>query len=259
MNPRAASLRLLAATAIGVWAIGAQAAELRVLAADPVRDVATQIAAEFTQQTGTPVKFTFASVRAIKVRLDARERADVIILTPSVLDELMFSNVVGVGRRDSLGREGLGVVMKAGVKAPDLSTPDALRLALLSAERIAVCNPKSTVTGVQTANLLRRLGIADVVRARTRVLAGANEMMAFLGKGQGTDLGIAPIPAIHAREKMGVQLAAPLPKDLQSYTTYTVAIVQTTRAPKAAEAFLAALTSPQARQRFAAAGFESVP
>lgn len=259
MNPRTLILRLLATVAIALTALSAQAAELRVLAADPVRDVVTQIAAEFTQQTGTPVHFTFGSVRAIKNKVEAHARADVIVLTPPVLDELMFSEVVTLGTRAHLGREGLGVAMKAGVTAPDVATLDALRKALLLADTVAVCNPKTTVTGVQTANLLRRLGIADVVRAQTRVLAGESKLLDFLGKGKGTELGIAPIGAILAKGKAGVQLVGPLPKDLQSYTTYTAGVVQPSHAPKEARAFLAALTSPQAHRRFAAAGFEAAP
>ncbi|MEQ1759453.1 MAG: hypothetical protein ABL986_14120 [Vicinamibacterales bacterium] len=58
----------------------------------------------------------------------------------------------------ALGRIGLGVVVRAGAPAPDISTPQALRAALLGAKTI-VYNRASSGQGIEA--LVRNVGPAS--------------------------------------------------------------------------------------------------
>jgi molybdate transport system substrate-binding protein len=54
----------------------------------------------------------------------------------------------------------------------------------------------------------------------------------------------------------GVTLVGPLPKDVQKVTTYSAGITTKAATPEVARAFVAFLTSPSKRARFAAAGLD---
>jgi len=54
----------------------------------------------------------------------------------------------------------------------------------------------------------------------------------------------------------GVKLAGPLPPPLQDYSVYAAAIPASSTDPTAAQAFVAALTSPAMAERWRSNGFE---
>jgi molybdate transport system substrate-binding protein len=201
----------------------------------------------FRERTGNSVVITFATTPDMRRLIAADAIPDVTIAPPAALDEFVKSGKVDGSVAISLGRVGIGVVIRNGAPMPDVSTTDALKRAVLDADSV-VYNRASS--GLYVERLLQRLGLADQIRARTRRFSGT-DMIDPLINGKGKEIGFMPVAQIlHCRER-GLRLVAPLPSDIQNYTNYMAA-----PAPKseAGHAFVRFLATPEARRVFADAG-----
>ena len=155
--------------------------------------------------------------------------------------------------RVDIGRVGLGVVIREGAAAPDVSTPEALRQALVNAKSIAYTDPKQGGTSyVHLMKIAGSFGIADGVTAKGVHATGGNDAVAKVADGQ-AELAIVLISEIHAK---GAKLLAPLPEPLQLWTVYSAAVPASSAEPAHARALIAALTAPAMRPRWTAAGWE---
>ena len=69
------------------------------------------------------------------------------------------------GSRVDIARSGIGVAVRSGAPRPDISTPEALRRALLAAKTVSYSMVGAS--GIYTANvLIPRLGIAEEMKSR---------------------------------------------------------------------------------------------
>src|SRR5207244_11448415 len=118
--------------------------------------------------------------------------------------------------RVSLGRVGVGVVIRDGAPKPDVSTTEALKRALLDADSV-IYNRASS--GLYVEGLLQRLGLAEQIKAKTKRYTGT-DMIEPLIKGRGREIGFMPVVQILNWRGRGLQLVGPLPDDIQHYTTY---------------------------------------
>ena len=109
------------------------AAELRVYSGGAPQETLKLLAPEFEKATGHRVAFTFAVVGAIQQRLEAGEKADVVLLPAPLIDALEKSGKIRPDSRSLLARVGIAVVVRADTPKPDVSTPEALRAALTQA------------------------------------------------------------------------------------------------------------------------------
>jgi molybdate transport system substrate-binding protein len=167
-----------------------------------------------------------------------------------VADDLMRRGKLAAGSRVDLGRTGLGVAVRRGAPKPDISTVDAFRRALLAAPTVAYAN--GGTTGEHVRNILAQLGIAEAMTPKLRPYPSSSALEA-LARGE-VDLvviGISPI-----LDAPGVELAAWLPPELQSYVVFTASIGAAAGDSDAARALLRTLTSPAAIALFKASGFE---
>lgn len=245
-NISATGLALLA-----LWVPAAHAAEIRVLSAGAVEPALVGLAETFRRDTGNQVHITFATAPALRRKVTAGEAADILIAPPAVLDEFVRAGKVLAEGRAAIGRVGVGVAVRAGAPAPDVSTPEALKQAVLRAESL-VYNEAST--GIYFAGLLERLGIAGAVKAKTTRYPDGAAVFEHVIKGKGSEIGIGAMTEIMAYTKKGLQLVGPLPAEIQNYTTYAAGVMAGAASPEPARALIRFLTSPPAKAAFAAAG-----
>jgi molybdate transport system substrate-binding protein len=143
-------------------------------------------------------------------------------------------------------------VVREGVWQPDISTADALKEELIACDSIVYTQGSS---GVFAEDLIRRFGIGEVVKEKTRRLPDAGAVMEFLASGKTAKaIGFGQITAIVLRADQGVKLVGPLPKEVENITTYAAGIPTRAEAPDAAQRFLNFLITPSARVTFKAAG-----
>jgi len=192
----------------------------------------------------------------LRARLDAGERADVVILPAAGFDDLERTGRLAAGTRTDLGRTGMGVGVRTGTPLPDLASADGLRRALLDARAIASTDPAAGATaGIYFAKVLVELGIADAVKPKLQLTPGGPSCR-LVASGS-ADLCVQNITEI--LPVAGVTLAGPFPAALQNFITYTAAVPANAPLPDAGRALIAYLTAPAQGIVWRNAGFETVP
>jgi molybdate transport system substrate-binding protein len=249
-----------AAIAVGLWAsitgmgVGAAAAaEVRVFSAGAVRAIVTELAQAFQQATGNSVTLSFGTVGVTRGKLAGAEPVDVVIMTDVAIDDVAKQGAVVPGTRADLARTGMGLGVREGAPRPDIATSEAFKQTLLSAKSIVYVDPKQGATsGIHFASVLDRLGIAEAVRGKSQLVPGGYpaEKVAS-GEAEVVVHQISEIVPVK-----GVTLVGPLPPDLQKVTVYSAGLAARSTAPEAARAFIAFLTRPTFKAKFAAAGLD---
>ena len=136
---------------------------------------------------------------------------------------------------------------------PDISTPEAVKAALIKAKTIAYTDPKLGGTSVEhLMKFAESFGIKDEVIRKGVISTGGNDAAAKVADGK-ADIAIVPITDIHAKD---AKLVGPLPEPIQLWTVYAAAIPISSADPAAARAFVAAMTAPAMRDRWVKAGWQ---
>jgi molybdate transport system substrate-binding protein len=234
----------------------AAATELRVISAGAVRSVVGGMIGDYTKSTGVTFKFVVGPTGLLRRTIASGEPADLIIASQELMAELEKSGKMTPGSRTDLGRIGLGVVVRDGATAPDVSTPEAFKQALIRAKSIAYTDPKLGGTSIMhLLGIADRFGIRDEILRKGVTATGGNDAAAKVARGE-AEIAVTLISEIAAAP--GARLGAPLPEALQLWTVYSSAIPLNSTAPKEARAFVTALTGPALRQRWIKAGWEPV-
>jgi molybdate transport system substrate-binding protein len=231
----------------------ALAAEIKVFSAGAIEPGLMRAIETFKLASGDTVKVEFNTAPQLASRLAAGDVADVLIAPPAALDQQAKNGKVVADGHVTIGRVGAGVVTRAGLPSPDISTPDAFKQTVLGAESI-VYNTAST--GLYLEKLFERLGIAEQIKAKTTRYPNGERVMEHLIHGKGNEIGFGAITEIKLFEPKGLKLVGPLPAEVQNYTTYAAALMTGARSPEAAKAFLAFVGSAEAKRAFAAGGVE---
>jgi molybdate transport system substrate-binding protein len=230
-------------------------AVVHILSAGAAQAVVENIAAVYTRETGNGVKAQFGAVGAMKARVVAGEAVDVIVLTGTLIDELIASGDVVASSRSDLGKVGTGVAVRTGAPLPNVSSAETLRGSLLAATKVVCPDPATATAGKVVMQVLERLGITDRVKANMQYFPNGHGAMKWLAESRGrSEIGITQITEILANK--GVTYAGPLPGDLQTKTIYSAGLSARAAEPGMARDFVARLTSPTARDMLAQAGYQ---
>ena len=228
------------------------AAEITVLSAGAVRSIVTDLAQAFEKETGHKLAMEFGPVGVTRKRL-ASGPADLVIMSDVAVDETIKEGGIVAGSRVDIARTGMGVGVRDGAPKPDIATAEAFKQALLAAKSIAYVDPAQGATsGIYLASLLQKFGIADAMKPKTTLVPGGYpaELVAE-GKVEMVVHQISEIVPVK-----GVTLVGPLPRDVQRVTTYAAGIPTKATTPDVARAFVAFMTSPAMKAKFAAAGLD---
>jgi molybdate transport system substrate-binding protein len=221
----------------------AMAAEIKVLTAGAFKQVVLALVPDFEKQTGNKVTVDNGTTGELKKRIDGGEAFDVVVITPTVTDEMIASGRVAAGSRVLLASVGVGVVVKEGAPKPDVSTVEAFKSALLAAKSVAYIDPASGgSSGIYVDKLLVKLGIADQIKPKAKLKNGGY-VADLIASGE-AELGIHQISEIVPVK--GVTLVGPLPKEIQSTTTYAAGLSATAKDKEAATELIQYLSGPDA-------------
>ena len=227
---------------------------IKVMSAGAVQSMVTVLGPEFERETGHTLNLNFNTVGSLRKRLEGGEVTDVAILSESAIAALDKSGLFVPGSITNLGATITGVVIKEGAAAPDISTPEAFKQALLQARGVSYSDPAAGgSSGTYFAGLLEKLGIAAAVKPKAVLGKRGFEVAQAVADGR-AEIGTTFIS--EALTVKGCKVVGPLPGELHNTNTYTAAIHARSAAPDAARAFIRALTDPAGRQRWIAAGLE---
>src|SRR5262249_43969313 len=136
------------------------AAEITVFSDGPLRPALVRIAASFRADSGHDIKLVTGLSPVIHKRITDGEAGDLVIIQPNFVEELVKAGKVAAGQQPVVARVGVGLMVRAGADAPDISTVEAFKQALLRADAVVFNNVAS---GNAFAVLLQRLGLADAL------------------------------------------------------------------------------------------------
>jgi molybdate transport system substrate-binding protein len=254
---RIPSMRIVvvALTLLGMSVTPLSAAELRVYSGGAPQETLKLLAPEFEKATGHRAAFTFAVVGAIQQRLEAGEKADVVLLPAPLIDALEKAGKIRPDSRSLLARVGIAVVVRADAPKPDVSTPEALRAALTQARSITHADPQATPGGRHIAALLKQWDITETPQRRIAPKSAISGGAELIANGE-VDIGLYLLSEVLTVK--GVAVAGMLPPALQNYIVYAGAVLADSPAPEAAAEFTRFVADPSRVQQWKTTGFESV-
>src|SRR5215813_8980480 len=210
----------------------AGAADIKVISAGAVRGLIAGIIADYSRQTGHKFEFKVGTTGQLRAIIASGEPADLIIASAPLMAELEASGKMLPGSRADLGRVGIGVAIREGANAPDLSTPDAFKQTLIGARSVAYTDPREGGTSsTYVMGVLDRFGLVDVVGKKAVLTKGGHEAVEKVARGE-AEIAVTLISEIVPVK--GARLAAAVPQALQLYTVYAAAIPASSADPDAA-------------------------
>lgn len=234
-----------------VWqASAASSAEIKVLGTQSIQIIWNDVGSAFERSTGHKVILVPNLAPATKKLIDAGEPFDVAIATPPVIDQLIKEGKIVAATRIDIVRQGIGVAVRAGAPKPDIGTTEAVKRALLNAKSVAYL--KTGATGQYMAELVKRLGIAEQLQAKT-LLPETDIVGPMVARGE-AELGLAGVATLIATP--GVDVVGPLPVEIQFYGIFTGGISARTTSANVSEEFIKFLTGPTVIPVIKAKGME---
>jgi molybdate transport system substrate-binding protein len=227
---------------------------LRILCARSMHVAVTTLSQRFTEASGTVPDIVFEPMGALQARLADGETADVLILAAPAIDGLAASSALVPGSRAAIARAPIGVAVRHGAPAPDISTPHAFKDAVVAARAIALSDPAvGGSAGIYLRDLFSLIGLAEIIAAKTVAQKSGVAAADAVGRGE-ADLAMTFIPEL--LQGKGVRILGPLPPPYGHAIAYTAAVPTRSSRPGEARAFIAVLTAGQAASVWVAAGFE---
>jgi molybdate transport system substrate-binding protein len=233
------------------------AAEVKVYATIGMGSVLKELQPKFEQVSGHKLDITWGLAAGLTKRVAEGESPDALVAIRGGVDGLVKNGRIAEPSAVTLALSGVGVSVRSGAPKPDISTPEKLKAALIAAKAIAYSDPsKGGASGVHFAKVAERLGIADLVKAKSKFPETAGLPGKLLLDGT-ADVAVSQIPEL--LEVQGTDLVGPLPGDLQNITMFAGGVVSGAKQPDAATAFLKFLQSPEAVATVKAKGMEPPP
>lgn len=225
-----------------------QATALRMIAGGSMTGPLNELGPQFEKATRHKLVIHFDSTPNIISRVTSGTPFDLVVVPVDVFKDAGAKARFAPGPTIDIARVGYGVIVRAGMPRPDISTPDALKKALLDAPSIAFV--PASAAGAYVLKVFERLGITEAMKAKTKPQATPAQIAPAVAKGE-AELGIFLINVLMAA---GVELAGAFPAELQQELVFTSAVAADTREAEAAKAFISYLTTPAATEVIKAKG-----
>ena len=207
----------------------------------------------FERANGHKVHAVYGPSGALLKRVDAGEPADLFITDVPALTQLIRQGKALAGQID-LASTDIGICVKKGVPKPDVSTPDALKRALLAAKSVGIGSPAGgSITGGHIMAMFEKLGIAQEIAAKTKFsMGGPNSRVSVLVSSGEAEIGIQQ--ASELLSNPDVEVIGMLPRPFQQTTVYAATLTTSAKEPDAARAMIRALATPEAMALYKAKG-----
>ena len=249
---RRAALGLLAVLASNIGS-AALAADIHVMTGGAPKEVLAVLTPEFEKQTGHKVRFTYAVISAIQQKLTAGEKPDMVLMPVPAIEARVKDGTFRGDARATLGTVRVGLVVREGAKAPDISTLDNFKAAMLAAKSVVHSNPAATPSGGHLAKVWEQLGIADAMKPKLIFRNALDGGVAAITTDE-AEIGLYPMSEVIAEK--GVTVVGLIPQAVQLDTGYGAAVLTAKTAPEPAIAFVKFLADPANAGHWKHAGFE---
>ena len=244
---------IAAAAALIVTTGSAHAAEIDAMITTAMKAAVDELAPPFERASGHALRITYGPSGGLARRLNAGEAADLVVVDSKAIDELIKQGKV-VGGRTDVARTGIGIAVRKGAPKPDVSSPEALKRALLAARTVAHAAPAGgSITAAHIQGVFQRLGIAAEVTPKVKLAAGGpNGRVSVLVSSGEAEIGLQQVSELMSNPQ--VEVIGMLPAELQQMTTYSAGTTTSARQVEAAQAFIRHLAAPAAMTIYKAKG-----
>ena len=201
------------------------------------RRVLADCAEDYGNATGQRVDVTCVGGVEAAQRVRAGEPFDFVVLAEDVIAALATERCVQADTRIDLVRSDIAIAVAHGASRPDIETAGAVRDAVLRARTIGYSTGPS---GTYLLRLFGEWGISGMIASRLRQAAPGIPVAALIARGD-VELGFQQLSEL--AHEPGIDVVGPLPREIQSTTTFAAAVGVRAEHAEAAQAFLAWLAS----------------
>ncbi len=247
-------MRILALIVTLLIATGAaRAVEINALISTAIKSATDELLPRFEQANGHTIKAFYGPSGALIPRFERGDPTDLFLTDATAIDGLIKQGKI-VAPRIDYARTGIGIAVRKGAPKPDVSTPDALKRALLAAKAIGyAATSGGSITGGHIMRMFEALGIAKEMAAKTKLAAGGpNGRVSVLVSSGEAEIGLQQVSELMSNPD--VEVIGMLPAELQLTTVYSAGITANAKQPDAAKALIQVLMTPQAAAVFKAKG-----
>ena len=224
---------IIAGLALAVASTGYAQQTLTVLSSNATTELIHQLAPQFKKACGCDLHVKFDNSSALKTRIEGGEAFDVAVMTDSTISVLVKSDKLAAASHRQVARSGVGMAIHPLATKPDISSLDTLKGALITARSITYV--EQGAAAVVLRSIFAKLGLTEAMNAKTVYAPSAAHAVA----NKKAELGFTQISEI--LNVPGATFAAPLPPEVQVYTTFAAA--SRPDAPPAALQFIALLAA----------------
>ena len=208
------------------------------------------ISAAFTKETGKTVGINTVGMGTIVEEIGTRTPPpDVIALPFQLMNSLALEGGVVAGTMVPLGRNRMGLAVKAGAPKPDISTPEKF-IAAMKGKAVMHSNPASrTMVATIIADMFKRPEFAGVKAVPSTKGEGGQA----LARGEG-DMAIQTISQILPYKE--IELVGPVPKEYGLWIDTMLAVSSRSTNPNDARALIRYLVRPESNKVWKPRGME---
>jgi molybdate transport system substrate-binding protein len=218
----------------------ADAAEVKIICANGMRDTVRGLHDQLESTTGHKVTMTFGEAGNLRRGLQGGDVGDVIILPRTVMDQALADGKIAPGTTVDLARTEIGAGVLAAAAKSDMTSADGFKRALLAATAIVITDPASGgVSSVHMADVFQRLGIAAQIKPKLKLNTGGYNAE-FVAKGEAD---IAFQLANEIRAVPGIAFL-PLPAEYQRVFVFSAALGTAAKDSAPANAVIQFLSGP---------------
>lgn len=190
---------------------------------------------------------------SIPNRLKRGEVVDIVIVAEPVLRKFIEEGLVLPEGHARVARSIIGMAVRAGAPKPDIRSVDGLRRTLLQAKSIGY---SASVSGQYfTTELVQRLGIADQVLPKSRLIGGGERVGAVVARGE-VEIGLQQMSELLPVQ--GIAHITPLPEEVQKVTSFAAGVAASCPDPDLASSAIEFLASAEAEKAVLDSGLAPV-
>jgi molybdate transport system substrate-binding protein len=191
---------------------------LRVISSMATRQLLAELCSAYTDRTGVLIEVeSVGGVDAAK-RVQAGEAFDAVVLASDAIDTLIASDKVIAASKVDLVRSSVAVAVRAGASAPDISTEESLRQAVMDAASVGYSTGPS---GTALMKLFERWGVLAQLKDKLVQATPGVPVGSMVADGR-VALGFQQLSElIHLQ---GITIVAALPREVQIVTTFSAGV-----------------------------------
>lgn len=228
--------------------------EIKVLCTQALTVAMAKLGPQFERETGNKLIITYGGTGGLVNRIKNGEAVDVVIVAKPALDNMVKAAKIVEQSRTSIAQTGVGIAVRRGAPRPDISSAEALKRTLLAAKSIAYSDPADGgASGVIFAQVVEKLGIAEQLKPKTKLVPGGGSSGALAASGE-AEIAVQMISEL--MPVSGVEVVGPLPPGLQTVVVFSAGVSAGAADPAAAKQLILFLASPAAAPVLREAGLE---